>query len=46
MEAKLYYANEVNKGGLGVRDLQYLISRKSFEASRNRKRATSNFAWA
>jgi predicted nuclease of restriction endonuclease-like (RecB) superfamily len=30
VEEKLYYAEEVNKGFLGVRDLQYLIARKAF----------------
>jgi len=30
IEEKLYYAEEVNKGFLGVRDLQHLIARKAF----------------
>jgi len=30
IEEKLYYAEEVNKGFLGVRDLKYLIARKAF----------------
>ena len=30
MEEKLYYAEEVNKGFLGVRDLRHLIARKAF----------------
>ncbi|MCL2041991.1 MAG: PDDEXK nuclease domain-containing protein [Bacteroidales bacterium] len=30
IEEKLYYAEEVNKGFLGVRDLRHLISRKAF----------------
>ena len=30
IEEKLYYAEEVNKGFLGVRDLQHLIARKTF----------------
>jgi predicted nuclease of restriction endonuclease-like (RecB) superfamily len=30
IEEKMYYAEEVNKGFLGVRDLQHLISRKAF----------------
>ena len=30
MEEKLYYAEEVNRGFLGVRDLQHLIARKAF----------------
>jgi predicted nuclease of restriction endonuclease-like (RecB) superfamily len=31
MEAKLYYAEEVAKNYFGVRDLQHIIARKSFE---------------
>ena len=30
IEEKLYYAEEVNKGFLGVRDLRHLIARKAF----------------
>ena len=30
MEEKLFYAEEVNKGFLGVRDLRHLIARKAF----------------
>ena len=30
IEEKLYYAEEVNKGFLGVRDLKHLIARKAF----------------
>jgi len=30
MEEKLYYAEEVNRGFLGVRDLRHLIARKAF----------------
>jgi len=30
MEEKLYYEEEVNKGFLGVRDLQHIIARKAF----------------
>jgi predicted nuclease of restriction endonuclease-like (RecB) superfamily len=30
IEEKLYYAEEVNKGFLGVRDLQHIIARKAF----------------
>ncbi|MDR3282055.1 MAG: PDDEXK nuclease domain-containing protein [Candidatus Methanoplasma sp.] len=30
-EAKIYYANETANGGLGVRDLRKMISRKAFE---------------
>jgi predicted nuclease of restriction endonuclease-like (RecB) superfamily len=30
VEEKLYYAEEVNKGFLGVRDLRHLIARKAF----------------
>jgi len=30
MEEKLYYAEEVNKGFLGVRDLRHIIARKAF----------------
>ena len=30
IEEKLYYAEEVNRGFLGVRDLQHLIARKAF----------------
>ena len=30
IEEKMYYAEEVNKGFLGVRDLQHIIARKAF----------------
>jgi len=35
IEEKLYYAEEVNKGFLGVRDLQHLIARKAFMRKNN-----------
>jgi predicted nuclease of restriction endonuclease-like (RecB) superfamily len=35
IEEKLYYAEEVNKGFLGVRDLRHLIARKAFLRQNN-----------
>jgi predicted nuclease of restriction endonuclease-like (RecB) superfamily len=35
IEEKLYYAEEVNKGFLGVRDLRHLIARKAFLRKNN-----------